>query len=314
MSLAEPALMSSYSEDTLVNLKPATVLQLRRPVLVVLEGAEAQQSWVVERDNLIIGRDPACPVPLRDPTSSRRHARLWYSEPEEEGLPPTVRLQDLGSTNGTLVNGERLDDAPRMLREHDRIRIGATVLAFEYRDLREIQAEEALRRMAMTDALTGLFNRGVFDRELQREFDRCRRYGRPFSMVLFDLDHFKGINDTFGHPAGDRVLERVGRVVRQNIRDTDVGARYGGEEFGVILPETGPDGALQTAERLRTALAEMVVDAGGVALRVTASFGVATIDDEQPDCTAMLAACDRALYRAKDRGRNRSAQWKGSRT
>lgn len=312
-SRAKLASTPFFGEDTLVNLRPAVLMQIRRPVLVVLEGAEAQQSWVVDRDNLIIGRDPACGIPLRDPTASRRHSRLWYSEPEEEGLPPTVRVQDLGSTNGTTVNGERISDAPRILREHDRIRVGATVMAFEYRELRQIQAEESLRQMAMTDALTGLSNRGVFDTELVREFERCRRYNRQCCLILFDLDHFKRINDTWGHPVGDRVLRRVAVLLRASLRETDTVARYGGEEFAIVLPETSVEGAWLLAERLRCDIATLEVDTGAGHVQVTASFGVVMIDPSHADALEMLAAADRALYRAKDRGRNRTSVWRNAR-
>lgn len=309
MSLAELAHVSTWSEDTLVDLHPTPKLQPRRAVLIVLEGVEPQQTWVIDRDAMVVGREPACPISLRDPTSSRRHAMLRYSEPAEDALSPTVLVEDLGSTNGTIVNGERIA-APRMLREHDRIRIGATMLAFEFRDVRELAAEEELRQMAMTDPLTGLYNRGVFDREFQREFDRCRRYGRPFSLILVDLDHFKQINDRYGHMAGDRVLREVSRTLQSTVRETDTVARYGGEEFAVILPETPSDGAELTGERLRVAVSRMALENDGAALPVTASVGVASIDPHHADSAAMLAAADRALYRAKDRGRNRTCVWK----
>ena len=312
MSLAELAHVSTWSEDTLVDLHPAPKLQPRRAVLIVLEGIEPQQTWVIDRDAMVVGREPACPISLRDPTSSRRHAMLRYSEPEEDALTPTVLVEDLGSTNGTIVNGERIS-APRMLREHDRIRIGATMLAFEFRDVRELAAEDELRQMAMTDPLTGLYNRGVFDREFQREFDRCRRYGRPFSLVLVDLDNFKLINDRHGHPMGDRALQEVSRTLRNTVRETDTVARYGGEEFAIILPETPTEGAEFTGERIRAAIARTSMQVDGAPLAVTASVGVACIDPYHTDSAAMLAAVDRALYRAKDRGRNRTCVWKAPR-
>lgn len=306
MSRAERNPTPFFGEDTLVNLRPAVLLEIRRPVLVVLEGAEAQQTWVVDRDNLIIGRDPACGIPLRDPTASRRHSRLWYSEPDEEGLPPTVRVQDLGSTNGTTVNGERLSDAPRILREHDRIRVGATVMAFEYRELRQIQAEESLRQMAMTDALTSLSNRGIFDREMAREFERCRRYNRQFCLILFDLDHFKRVNDTWGHPVGDRVLAQVAAAIRGCLRHVDLAARLGGEEFAVLLTETNAEGAAVAGERVRHAVGSLAMAVGDEPVQVTASVGVVTWSPMFATAAEMVAAADKTLYRAKAAGRNRT--------
>ena len=160
-------------------------------------------------------------------------------------------------------------------------------------------------RAAETDALTGVANRGSFDVRLAVEARRARDLGLPLSLILFDVDHFKAVNDDHGHETGDEVLRRLGALLQDRLRGTDFGARYGGEEFAVLLPDTDRAGAMLLAERLREAVAELRVSAGDEELTPTASFGVASFP-EQP-LTKLVAAADAALYEAKRAGRNRAA-------
>lgn len=156
---------------------------------------------------------------------------------------------------------------------------------------------------ARTDALTGLANRRAFDDEIGRRFSEWERYASPFSLVVFDIDHFKKFNDTHGHVAGDAVLKDVGTVLNSVFRDTDVAFRYGGEEFAVILPAVElKDGAI-AALRLRDALERHTVDVGGIRLRVTISSGVAEVV-EGDNIRTLIERADSALYAAKERGRN----------
>jgi diguanylate cyclase (GGDEF)-like protein len=160
---------------------------------------------------------------------------------------------------------------------------------------------------AATDSLTGLANRWTFDEELALEWRRAERVGDPLGLILFDLDNFKSINDTYGHQAGDEVLRVVGRVLAASVRQVDLAARYGGEEFGVIVPETDLRGAIELAERLRTALAaEQIELPGGDSLSVTASFGAA-VKGDLAGGEELVAAADEALYEAKRAGKNRVA-------
>ena len=157
------------------------------------------------------------------------------------------------------------------------------------------------------DGLTGCYNRREFDLQLRRQLATAKRHGNPFSLIFFDLDHFKKVNDLHGHLAGDAVLRTVAREVGQRIRTGDLLCRYGGEEFAILLPETEGQRAADLAERLRSALAGFEVDAGkGLKLRVTASFGVATASGST-DAETLLAQADAMLYRAKEEGRNRVA-------
>jgi diguanylate cyclase (GGDEF)-like protein len=166
--------------------------------------------------------------------------------------------------------------------------------------------ERALERAATTDGLTGLLNRREFDRVLAEELRRGARYGSALSIAIGDVDHFKKLNDTHGHQAGDEVLRIVSRTLRMTVRDVDKVFRFGGEEFVLLLPESDAAGALQTAERVRVAIEEMVVPlANGTRVRVSISLGVAThpVHGGTPD--ELLKNADAALYESKAKGRNR---------
>ncbi len=176
--------------------------------------------------------------------------------------------------------------------------------------LREINALAALRLNASTDPLTGVYNRRFFHEVLSRESERSNRHHQPLSLIILDIDHFKVINDTFGHLTGDRVLREIGRITRESIRTIDTVCRYGGEEFAIILPQTELEAASLIAERLRTSIAEFPFSTGEERpLVVTASLGVACWHGSgylSGQGTELIQAADRALYAAKDTGRNRT--------
>ncbi|PKU23842.1 sensor domain-containing diguanylate cyclase [Telmatospirillum siberiense] len=173
--------------------------------------------------------------------------------------------------------------------------------------IRELSVtRDELEQMAQTDPLTGLFNRRQFWILGAREISRITRYDRPLSALAIDLDHFKKINDRFGHAAGDDALRWFAANLKASLRQSDVAARLGGEEFSVLLPETTIDNAERLAERIRLALAATWVSSGGQTFQITASFGVAGTDDNQTTLDHLLAKADLALYQAKDGGRNRT--------
>lgn len=162
-----------------------------------------------------------------------------------------------------------------------------------------------VQRLAVIDELTGFHNRrGLFSHG-EQEVKRSARYARPVSAIMLDVDHFKDVNDRYGHPAGDEVLRRVAECVRSSARAVDITGRYGGEELVLLLPETGMSGAAQIAERLRAAISAMTVKTGGQCIAVTASFGVSTLCASTPDLVTLLDHADRAMYDAKQSGRNR---------
>jgi diguanylate cyclase (GGDEF)-like protein len=174
--------------------------------------------------------------------------------------------------------------------------------------------QAALAQLATRDGLTGLLNRREILRLLRDELDRSRRYGNAFAVLLLDVDHFKTVNDTWGHPAGDEVLRAVAARIQNEVRPTDKPARYGGEEFMVLLPETTEEGAVLLAERIRSCIAELPAAASaGKPIAVTASVGVAAYPASGGDEEALVSAADRALYRAKAQGRNRVVRADGER-
>ena len=169
-----------------------------------------------------------------------------------------------------------------------------------------------LSEASSRDALTGLYNRWFVLEKIDSELNRALRHGSPMSLLMLDLDHFKRINDTFGHPAGDLVLQEIGRLLRDSCRVYDVPGRYGGEEFCILLPETKMGNTTAVAERIRARLASSEVPCGDRSIAVTASIGIAGMDDSETTMLSpadLIERADRALYAAKNRGRNRVETW-----
>jgi diguanylate cyclase (GGDEF)-like protein len=180
--------------------------------------------------------------------------------------------------------------------------------------IENVGLHETVERQAVTDELTGLFNRRRFQEAMATEVERSKRFGQPVGLVLLDLDDFKAVNDTYGHQQGDLVLREVARVLRETSREIDEPARYGGEELAVVLPGTDLEGAYNLAERVRAGIEELalpLLDGEGT-LGVTASFGVATLPGSADDMRELVAAADEALYRAKRAGKNRTVRAEAS--
>lgn len=174
------------------------------------------------------------------------------------------------------------------------------------------QAHDELERRAYSDYLTSLANRRYFLEQAEKELERTRRYGGDLSILMLDVDHFKRVNDTYGHKVGDIVLQKLAQVCLAALRDIDIVGRIGGEEFAVLLPQTASEPAQQTAERLSTALADIRIPLqGGLPLHFTASFGVATLADKDTNIDTLLSQADQALYQAKAEGRNRVCLYMG---
>lgn len=168
------------------------------------------------------------------------------------------------------------------------------------------RANAQLRHLSRTDRLTGLNNRGYWEECLLNEFQRTMRYGKPSSLIMFDIDHFKKVNDTYGHQAGDEVIRQVSSMLTDVIRTTDVAGRYGGEEFGVILSNTDAKGALVLAERLREKVAESPVTYENDVINYTISLGIAEFDESLEGHADWLERSDKALYMSKEKGRNQT--------
>ncbi len=253
----------------------------------------------LEKSEFTMGRAPETSLQVEDDGVSRKHCKINQSPNGD------YQLVDLGSTNGTFLNGIKVNVAS--LQDGDKIQIGAnTVVKFSLQDQLEEAYQKSIYESATRDGLTKIFNKKYFLDTLRKEFAYCLRHRVPLSLVMFDIDHFKKINDTYGHPAGDYVLQRVAQKIAETVRQEDLFARYGGEEFALMLRESAADKGLRCAERCRRAVdvAEFVFN--GTPIKVTISLGVATLFDSdfaQPD--DLIAAADKYLYRAKRAGRNR---------
>jgi len=212
-------------------------------------------------------------------------------------------LMDVGSTNGTLLNDAELAGIAE-LRTGDRIKVGSTI--FKYLSASDLEAalHEQIFAIATTDALTGLRNKRHLTDELAREFSRARRYNRTFSILMIDIDHFKEVNDRYGHQVGDVTLRAVASNVLSCLNSEDLAARYGGEEFVVALLETKLEDAVATAERIRGAVSELIVSYREARLQVTVSIGCAEYSHADEDEVALFERADQRLYAAKEAGRN----------
>lgn len=257
--------------------------------------------------NLSIGRSPENNLVLPEVEVSRHHARIELVG--QEDLAPIVLISDLGSTNGTFVNGRKIltRNGPVSLQHGDVIRVGTHAFKLKHLDEMEKHYHEAVLAQTTVDSLTGLTNRASVLGFLEKQTDLARRHGRPLTLIICDLDHFKDVNDQHGHAVGDQVLKRFGLVVMGRLRASDHVGRIGGEEFLIVLPETEGREALAVAEELRKALAEeaMASHAPGQTFHVTCCFGIAQFRPEDADAGSLLARADVALYRAKSQGRNR---------
>ncbi len=271
-------------------------------VLVVYAGAQLGRVFPLVAGENVIGRSPTASVTLLDEEVSRIHSTLRLENTEHGDR---LILEDMGSTNGTFVNGQALVGS-RPVAAGDRFAIGGHVLKLVAMDPLERSFHETLLDQSTKDHLTGLANRGAILGELQSRFDLSRRHGRPLTVVVCDLDHFKSINDTYGHGAGDLVLSNFGELVRQNLRGTDLAGRIGGEEFLIVLPETEMEGAMFLAERLRAALKNTPQVITNAVITVTCSLGVAERNAADRDGGMLLGRADGALYQAKRQGRDRA--------
>jgi diguanylate cyclase (GGDEF)-like protein len=288
-------------EVTDVTLRPRdsdVVDKPRRGALTVLRGLEVGRMVLLGASSLI-GRDRKADVHIDDKGLSRAHARIELSGNR-------YFIEDLGSRNGTYVNGVRV----QRTELHDGARIAvsqAIVLRFDLVDEIEENVTKLLFEASTRDALTGIYNRRFLDERLAAEVSFAHRHKGELGFLLFDIDHFKKVNDTHGHLAGDAVLQAVAGRMASLVRAEDIVARYGGEEIALIARGIPLDGLRVLAERVRRVIADVSTAYEDKAIRVTVSVGVASLQECDAHATGdlLIALADERLYRAKSGGRNR---------
>jgi diguanylate cyclase (GGDEF)-like protein len=264
--------------------------------LIVIYGREMGRRVQVGTEPLIIGRSPQTQIQIDQESVSRNHCRIRFSGSE-------FLVQDLGSTNGTYVNDDLVQEEAR-LRHGDQLKVGRTILKFIVGDDVEVQYHEEIYRLMTTDGLTQLHNKRYFDEMIDREVARAKRYKRSFSLLVFDVDHFKNINDRFGHLAGDAILRQLGAVLLGRLRVNDVLARIGGEEFALITPEVGLEGAAELAGKINRLIGDTRFEFDGERVDVTVSVGVAEWQPHYEDAADLFQAADAKMYEAKRSGRD----------
>ncbi len=265
--------------------------------LVVIYGPDIGKKYDLIDDVVTIGRDSSNNIVIPHNSVSRQHAKIIK-------VKNYRYLVDLDSTNGTYVEDKPIKK--HKLRSGDYIKIGNTIFKYIEGSNLEAAYHEEIYRLTITDGLTRLYNKRYLLESLEKEIARAKRYGRLLSLIMIDIDHFKHINDRYGHLTGDAVLKELGKIILNRVRQEEVAARYGGEEFVIILPETDIKGARAVAESIRRIVERHVFEFEGQALRVTISAGTAEYDPERHSTPKdLIMDADEALYRAKNNGRNR---------
>ncbi len=292
--------MTIITDRSLISWPVASPDRESCDVLTVVAGPERGRSFNLTETHYRVGRGAACEIRVEDDSMSRVHALL------SRGANGEWVLEDAGARNGTFVGGRQVTRST--LEQGDVIQLGFRT-AFRFAKLPTSQAAlvRELYESSVRDPLTGVSNRRHFDERLRAAVSFGVRHKTDLVLLMLDLDHFKRVNDTLGHPAGDQVLKSVSRVARGAIRTEDVLGRYGGEEFTVLAPGIDVKGGAALGERLRALVEGTSVPWEGKAVRVTVSIGVATLatSGRTPDAQRLLRDADACLYQAKAQGRNR---------
>ncbi len=282
-------------------LQAAAASQRDRAYLIVISGSNVGEMYRVETVESMIGRGVDAAIRVYDDGASRNHARLLYDQATR-----AVRIEDLKSSNGTFVNGERVA-CDQVLNDGDKITVGSTtILKFTYGNDLDEKFQQQMYDAALRDAMTKAFNKKYFLERLYTETAYAIRHKSPLSLLMFDVDHFKKVNDTCGHLAGDTVLIKLSSLVQATLRKEDVLARYGGEEFAIICRGVQAAQAAVLAERLRGRVEATRFAHESHEMTVTISVGVAgLLETGGASETELIASADKALYDAKRQGRNR---------
>jgi len=272
------------------------------PALSFMGGPAMGQLHLLKEGEHIIGRSKEATIIVLDDAISRQHFKLIVKGNQ-------VIVEDLSSTNGTYVNGVRV--TKQLLHDKDTLQISSqTVMAFSYVTDLEAQKQTQIYKMANYDPVTQARTKAYFLDQFSQEFSHARRKASPLSLIIFDIDFFKKVNDNYGHPAGDFILKKISEATTHVIRTEDLFARFGGEEFVILMRDTQEKDSLHLAERLRQIIARSPFDFEGKKIKVSVSCGVACLKDGNfRNMDEMIKAADQYLYFAKQNGRNRVASF-----
>jgi two-component system cell cycle response regulator len=265
--------------------------------IVQIHGPELGKKYALQEYEFTIGREEGNHIVVDLDNVSRRHAMIIRRQGR-------VFVKDLGSTNGTYLNDAEVTQET-LLRSGDLIKVGGSIFKFLTGDNVELQYHETIYTLTIVDGLTGVNNKRYFLEYLEREMGRCHRYGRPLTLMMFDIDFFKKINDVHGHLAGDYVLRELAQTVKRMVRKEQCFARYGGEEFALVVPEDGMEKARIFAEKIRQTIEKKQFTFENQDIPVTLSIGVADMTPDMTDPLQFIKVADANLYKAKKAGRNR---------
>jgi diguanylate cyclase (GGDEF)-like protein len=270
----------------------------KKPAAFLVVGGDLNGAIFDLIDNeIVVGRSAENQIPLDFQGISRHHMKITQTNESHV-------LEDLGSRNGTFLNNKRIVEQIE-LQKGDIVKLGCIALKYIPQGDPERLTYDKLNLDANTDGLTGCYNKSYFNNAIDLEVKKSKVTGSPLSLIIFDLDHFKNLNDNFGHDAGDYVLKELALLIRGNgVRDRDIFARYGGEEFVILLPGTNLKLAYEIAERLRKLVEDHNFSYEDKRLPVTASIGVADYRQGVLTGTDLFRRADNAVYKAKDGGRN----------
>jgi diguanylate cyclase (GGDEF)-like protein len=265
--------------------------------LVQYSGTNLGKRYILNQKEMVVGRAPTVEIVVNEQSVSRNHAQCLQQGEE-------IYVADLGSSNGTYVNDKKITTR-QILRDGDIIRLGNIVFKFFAQGNIENVFHDKIYRMATIDVGTNIFNKKYLIEALETEVKSSRAYGRPLSVIYFDLDFFKKVNDTYGHSVGDGILRDSSTLVKAIIRKDDIFCRYGGEEFVILLPATEAKTAYELAERIRGSFEAHKFEIQGHSIRQTLSIGVSQLNSRMTKAESLLEDADKKLYQSKTGGRNR---------
>jgi diguanylate cyclase (GGDEF)-like protein len=282
--------------------KISSIKELATPVeaeccIVQIHGPELGKKYALQETEFTIGREEGNHIVVDLDNVSRRHAMIIRKQGR-------MLVKDLGSTNGTYLNDQEVTQETA-LRSGDLIKVGGSIFKFLTGDNVELQYHETIYTLTIVDGLTGVNNKRYFLEYLEREMGRCHRYGRPLTLMMFDIDFFKKINDVHGHLAGDYVLRELSQTIKRMVRKEQCFARYGGEEFALVVPEDGLEKARIFAEKIRQTIEKKQFVFENQEIPVTLSLGVADMASDMVEPLQFIKVADANLYKAKKTGRNR---------